>query len=323
MNKNSKMGEFSLIENYFKQKTIARSDVVMGIGDDGALLKAPKEQLLVFSMDSLVEGVHFLPKINAYDIGFKSLAVNLSDLAAMGAEPAWLTLALTMPSIDINWINGFTEGLFFLANQFNMQLIGGDTTRGSLTITIQAHGFVPPQQALCRQGAKAGDKIYVSGTLGDAGLGLKAALGTFVLPEEAHQYVLQRLHRPIPQIKLGMLLRGLASSAIDISDGLLADLGHILEASCVGAEIWTEQIPLSRVLKEHCTQNETMKLALTAGDDYELCFTVPPQEESKLVARLKEEQISCCCIGEIKESLGMHLLGYSGSLSEYGFQHFV
>jgi thiamine-monophosphate kinase len=323
MNKNAMMGEFSVIENYFKRKTIARSDVVIGIGDDGALLKAPKEQLLVFSIDSLVEGVHFLPKTNAYDIGFKSLAVNLSDLAAMGAEPAWLTLALTMPIIDISWIKDFADGLFFLANQFNMELIGGDTTRGSLTITIQVHGFVPPHQALCRQGAKAGDKIYVSGTLGDAGLGLKTASGKFVLPGEAYQHVLQRLHRPMPQVKLGMLLRGLASSAIDISDGFLADLSHILEASCVGAEIRAEQIPLSRALKEYCTQNEAMKLALTAGDDYELCFTVPPQKESKLIARLKEEQISCYCIGEIKESLGVHLLGYSDSLSEYGFQHFV
>ncbi len=320
---NSSIDEFHIIENYFKQKSRVRSDVIMGIGDDAALLKVNKDQLLVFSMDTLVEGVHFSPKINADDIGFKSLAVSLSDLAAMGAEPAWLTLALTMPSIDITWIDKFSEGLFFLANQFNMQLIGGDTTQGPLSITIQAHGFVPSHQALYRHGAKPGDKIYVSGTLGDAGLGLKVVSKKIILPKKAREHALRGLNRPVPQVKLGMLLRGSASSAIDISDGFLADLSHILKAAQVGAEIWVSQIPLSSELKKHCPPKEAIKLALTAGDDYELCFTVPPQEESYLLDKLKKEKMTCYCVGEIKENLDLHLLGYSDRLSEYGFRHFA
>lgn len=319
---NLKLDEFSLIEKYFKNQTLSRPDVLLGIGDDAALLKIPPNCLLVSSTDTLVEETHFLPKTLPFDIGYKALAVNLSDLAAMGAEPAWMMLALTLPNVHKKWLDEFTDGLFQLANQFNVQLIGGDTTRGPLTITIQVQGFVPPHQALCRSGAKIGDKIYVSGTLGDAGLGLQVALGNYNLPNEDKLFVLQRLNQPIPKIQLGIGLRELARSAIDISDGLLADLNHVLKSSHVGAHIFAENLPLSTTLQNQLPLVEAQRLALTAGDDYELCFTVPPIKENELISRLRDLKIHCCCIGEIEEKLGLRISGFSGELSKLGFQHF-
>jgi len=225
------INEFELIKRYFQQTIVSRRDVVCGIGDDAALLQCSPEQLLVVSTDTLIEGVHFPQTTTAQDLAYKALAVNLSDLAAMGAEPAWFTLALTLPTPDPSWLAHFSQGLFQLAQQFNIQLVGGDTTRGPLSITIQVLGQVPAHQALLRQGAQAGDKIYVSGTLGDAGLGLEVSLGKRQVSETASQFVLQRLNRPFPQVQLGLALRGLASSAIDISDGLLADLDHLWKAA--------------------------------------------------------------------------------------------
>ncbi|HVE44057.1 MAG TPA: thiamine-phosphate kinase [Gammaproteobacteria bacterium] len=315
------MDEFSLIEKYFKNQKISRPDVLLGIGDDAALVSAPLNCLLVLSIDTLIEGIHFTPQTLPLDIGHKALAVNLSDLAAMGAEPAWLTLALTLPEVNTQWLDGFTSGLYQLANQFNMQLIGGDTTRGPLTVTIQAHGFVPPHQALCRHGAKVGDKIYVSGTLGDAGLGLQVALNNRNIPIQDKLFVLQRLNKPTPRIQLGILLREIATSAIDISDGLLADLNHILKSSHVGAQITAKNLPLSRAL-QRLPLAEAQKLSLTAGDDYELCFTIPPENEKELMTRLSHLEINCCCIGEIEAEPGLRISGFSGDLSTLGFQHF-
>lgn len=318
----SSLNEFSLIEKYFNHQAISRADVLLGIGDDAALLSAPPTSSLVMTMDTLAAGVHFPLKTPAFDIGYKALAVNLSDLAAMGAEPAWMMLALTMPNAEPNWLKSFSKGLLSLAEPYNLQLIGGDTTKGPLSITIQANGFVPPLLALRRQGAQVGDKIYVSGTLGDAGLGLRVAQGKCQLPQKAKKYVLERLHRPTPRIKLGMLLRGIASSAIDISDGLLADLGHILESSHVGAEIQVKNLPISSVLNQYLSPKAAAMLALTAGDDYELCFTVPPSLENQLLKKLKNAKIICHCIGEIKKKLGIKLLGFSGKLPQHGYQHF-
>lgn len=317
------MKEFAIIEHYFTQKTRSRSDVALGIGDDCALLTIPQHQLLALSIDTLVEGWHFPVNTSAYDVGFKSLAVNLSDLAAMGAEPAWFTLALTMPKADENWLQGFSQGLFKLAQEFNLQLIGGDTTRGPLTITIQIHGFIREKQALRRSGAKVGDKIYVSGFLGDAGLGLHIALGNIKVKADDKAYLLQRLNRPHPRIKLGLLLREFATSAIDISDGLLADIEHILIASDVGATIRTLAIPLSNELKRHTSAEEALRLALTAGDDYELCFTIPSEKEENFITALKKENITCYCIGEITQENGLILQDYKHDLPvKLGFEQF-
>jgi len=320
-NTSLELDEFSLIEKYFKNQKLSRPDVLLGIGDDAALVKVPFNHLLVLSMDTLVNEIHFPAQTLPFDIGYKALAVNLSDLAAMGAEPAWITLALTLPEANTKWLTEFANGLYQLANEFNVQLIGGDTTRGSLAVTIQAHGFVPPNQSLRRDGAKVGDKIYVSGTLGDAGLGLRVALHHYELPNQDKCFVLQRLNKPTPRIQLGILLRNLATSAIDISDGLLADLNHILKRSQVGANIIVKNIPLSKALLS-LPLEEAQALALTAGDDYELCFTIPPEKEHELISRLKHLQLNCCCIGEIEKKPGLRISGFSGILANLGFRHF-
>lgn len=317
------ISEFSLIEKYFTLKqSINRSDVLISIGDDAAVVKTPPDQLLVITTDTLVTGKHFPIATTAFDIGYKALAVNLSDLAAMGAEPSWITLALSMPDINAAWLEEFSNGLFKLANQFGVQLVGGDTTQGPLTVTIQAHGFVPPTQIIKRNGALPGDKIYVSGTLGNAGLGLQIALGNLQLPNDEEKKILTYLNRPNPRVSLGIALRDIATSAIDISDGLLADLNHILKSSGVGASIDVTQIPLSAILLNHLSLSAAQKLAMTAGDDYELCFTVPPEHESKLIAMLKEQQITCYCIGTIENTNELNLLGYDGEINNFGFEHF-
>lgn len=317
-----KKAEFSLIDQFFKKKTLMRADVSLGIGDDAALLTVPADHELVMAVDTLVEGVHFPPHTTPQEIGYKALAVNLSDLAAMGATPAWMLLAATLPSADKEWIEQFSAGLFELAQSFNVQLVGGDSTRGPLTVTVQITGFVPTHKALCRHGAKVGDKIYVSGPLGDAGLGLQVATGKWQLSGVDKAQALQRLNRPFPRVHLGILLREYASSAIDISDGLLADLGHLLTASRVGAYVDAEQLPLSNLLCRTLALNEARKLALTAGDDYELCFTVAPAKESALLEQLARENITCYCIGEITDHLEtINLHGVTGSLDQLGFTH--
>lgn len=317
------MDEFSLIDQYFKQQRLARADVMLGIGDDAALLQVPTGQLLVAAVDTLVADVHFFPQADPYDIGYKALAVNLSDLAAMGAKPAWMTLALTLPNISNPWLKGFAAGLFALADEFRMQLVGGDTTQGHLTVTIQALGFVQDGKALKRSGAKAGDKIYVSGVLGDAGLGLQLALGRISLANEVKDYLLSKLNRPYPRVKLGILLGSYASAAIDISDGLMADLQHLIKASKVGAKIFCESLPFSMPLKKSVSYEESCVLALTAGDDYELCFTVPPQKEQQLLDQLRQAGMVAYCIGEITSGNVLDLQGFSGNLSQYGYKHFT
>lgn len=289
--------EFDLIEHYFKPLSTGLCDDEVGIGDDGAVLNAVDKHQLVVVTDTLVSGVHFPKETCAYDIAWKALAVNLSDLAAMGAKPAFFSLALTLPYSDEAWLKEFAKGLADLAKVFKVPLIGGDTTKGPLTITVSAQGWVPTGQALMRSGAKQGDLICVTNTLGDAALGLKFALKTIDenhgLSEQDVAQVLEALNRPMPQLTMIKLLQDYATSAIDVSDGLLADLGHILEATnakraldnqvtnpgevvkpALKAKLDLDRLPLSLAVAQYVQQQGCWSTVLAGGDDYELCFTV-------------------------------------------------
>jgi thiamine-monophosphate kinase len=313
------MNEFAIIQHFFTTQRISRNEVTLGIGDDAAIITPPANQQIVITTDTLVENVHFLKQTSAYDIGFKSLAVNLSDLAAMGATPAWITLALTLPAMDETWLTDFSRGFFALASDYKTQLIGGDLTHGPLTITIQAHGLIPSGQAIQRNHAKPGDLIYVTNTVGDAAIGLAILQNKIHLPEENQKSFITKLNRPTPQIKIGEELRGIASAAIDISDGLIADLGHILEKSSVGAEINVDLIPLENALKNNVTQKEALTFALNGGDDYELCFTVPAEKKNRVPK-------NCTCIGKITDTKKLDLRFSDGTkyhLLQAGYQHFI
>ena len=303
------MTEFELIRTFFARQPVSRADVKTGIGDDAALLRPPHNQCLTVTSDLLVAGVHFFPDVDPVSLGHKALAVNLSDLAAMGAEPAWFLLNLTLPSVDATWLEQFCHGMFDLAREYNVQLVGGDTARGPLAIAIEAHGFVPEAVALRRSAAKAGDGIYVTGTLGDAALALRHRRDEIRLPERDFAAVAQQLDRPTPRVREGMALRGIAHGAIDISDGLLADLGHILEMSEVGARIYLDRIPVSDVSRRHLKETG-WETVLAGGDDYELCFTVP----DKNVAALEKLHFACGVhrVGEIEAAPGLRILDESG-----------
>lgn len=290
--------EFQLINRYFRGALDTPPEVSCGIGDDAAVVTVPAGMELVLSMDTLVEGIHFLPQTGPEDIGYKALAVNLSDMAAMGAQPRWISLSLTLPEGDESWLQQFMKGLAGLARQYSLALVGGDLTHGPLSVTIQIHGWVPEGQALYRHGARPHDLVFVSGTLGDAGLALEL-IQTGKVPENM-QEILQRLNRPEPRVELGMALRGIASSAIDISDGLLSDLEHILVASHAAARINIHDLPVSAALKHY---HDTVGLAVAAGDDYELCFTVPPAEKRRLEKLAGHFPVTC--IGEIIEGDGV------------------
>lgn len=320
-----RLNEFDLIARYFTGKSPTRADVVLGIGDDGALVSVPAGMELVLTMDTLVAGVHFPAHTAAAAIGHKALAVNLSDLAAMGATPAWATLALTLPQANSGWLADFAAGFYALAHSHGVALIGGDTTRGPLTITVQAHGFVPAGSALRRNGARAGDEIYVTGTLGDAGLGLRVALGEVSLAPADAQCVRARLECPTPRVAAGLVLRGRATAAIDVSDGLMADLGHVLTASGCGAVVEAACLPLSPALSGWATANERWQLALTAGDDYELCFTVAPQQAQQVQMDLAAVGVPATRIGQVTAQTQLHCLQPDGTpvaLSQAGYQHF-
>lgn len=315
--------EFSLIERYFARHTEGHDDVVLGVGDDAAILRVPAGYELVVTTDTMVAGVHFPESAAAEDIGHKLLAVNLSDIAAMGAVPRWASLALTLPEVDEDWLDEFCQGLFALAAMHNVALIGGDTTRGPLTLSITLHGLVAEGQALRRDGARPGDAIYVSGCLGDAGLALQHELGNIKLHDADE--ILPRLHRPTPRLALGQALHGLASAAIDISDGLLADLGHILKASDVGARLDLESLPLS-VAVQPITATGDWSLPLAAGDDYELCFTVPSERVNILQEKLAGLDITVTRIGQIKTEAGLHCFDAQGECYAphgTGYEHFA
>jgi thiamine-monophosphate kinase len=308
------MAEFELIEKFFKNNG-GRSDVALGIGDDCAIVEVPQKHQLAVTTDTLVSGVHFPSDTSPFDIGYKSLAVNLSDLSAMGATPAWVTLALTMPEANENWLKEFCRGFFELAKRFGVELIGGDLTRGPLSITVQAQGFLPEGKALKRSGAKVGDLIFVTNTLGDAGLAL----------QKFDKRIEDRLNRPEPRVSVGEKLLGVATAAIDISDGLAADLGHILKNSNVGATVIVDHLPLSAMLKESVSADEAISLALNSGDDYELCFTASPENE-KLVAQISHDtNVLINCIGKITSQKSLALQFENGKIYDgkiTGYQHF-
>ncbi len=319
------MDEFTLIDRYFTRHGRRRPDVLLGIGDDAALCRVPEGMSLVVTTDMLVEGVHFPPATEAEAVGHKALAVNLSDLAAMGADPAWFTLALSLPHPDEHWLEGFTHGLFALADRSNCELVGGDTVRGPRTVTIQALGTVPEGQALGRRGAAAGDRIYVTGTLGDAALGLAALRGKFDPGVDRAEFFRSRLDRPEPRLEAGRALRGIASAAIDISDGLIADLGHILSASGVGARVRLDHIPLSPAY-DAMRPVTGWDAALSGGDDYELCFTVPAARVSELERVAGNWAYGARSIGEIVAQPGLYVEDADGR--EYrprhsGHNHFL
>ena len=291
------MGEFDLIRRFF-QRPVRRKDVVLGSGDDCALLSVPAESLLAVSTDTLVSGVHFFANMDPVKLGHKALAVNLSDLAAMGAEPRWASLALTLPSVDEPWLEGFASGFLALADYYNVELVGGDMTRGPLSITVTVHGVVPEQGALRRSGAQPGDAIFVTGSLGDGALALQQLLGKYHVAEQWWPSLLARLEQPQPRILVGMALRGLASSCLDISDGLASDLGHILRASGIGAQVELTQLPLSPALAA-LPSEQSWQLALAGGDDYELCFTLPEQHRGALVTALLGTGVAVTEIGRV------------------------
>lgn len=309
-------GEFKLIEKYFSRQATSRDDVLLGIGDDAAVIQLADNEQLVVSTDTLVAGVHFPTETSAYDIGYKLMAVNLSDLAAMGAEPRWASLALTLPDSDDKWLEQFSAGLFALAKKHSVQLIGGDTTRGPLTLTLTLQGTVSSQRFLQRNAAQAGDAIVVSGQLGDAGLALRQLFAK----EEINTACLSRLNRPTPRVALGQSLLGIATAAIDISDGLLADLGHILALSQLGAEIRLNDLPLSEAVKAMTIEGD-WSLPLSAGDDYELCFTIAESD----IERLQKQHCLLTRIGTVVENEGINCITPTGTLldsQQTGYNHF-
>lgn len=314
----SRRGEFDIIREFFTH-TSSDADVHLGVGDDAALLNVPAGYELVVTTDTLVSGRHFPETATAYDVGWKSLAVNLSDLAAMGAEARWLTLALTLPDNNEDFLKNFSAGFLALAEKENVSLVGGDTTSGPLSITVTAMGLVPSGQALRRQGAKPGDGIYVSGAVGDAGLALRLVLEQWhddIDPAHA-EAVLKKLNRPEPRLALGQQLRGLASSCLDISDGLAQDLGHILKASQVGAELELSALPRSAALAALDSTFADV-LAISSGDDYELLFTAPTEAHEKLMG------LGVRKIGQITQESGLRFLrdGNRVDMPLSGFQHF-
>ncbi|MES1986537.1 MAG: thiamine-phosphate kinase [Pseudomonadota bacterium] len=316
--------EFNLIKQYFTRPT---RDTKLGVGDDAALINLSAGMELAISADMLVEGTHFFADCDAYQLGWKSLAVNISDMAAMGANPKWATLAIALPEIKESWLAEFSRGFFACANSFNVDLIGGDTTRGPLTISVQIMGEVPIGKAIRRSGAKVGDEIWVSGKLGDAALALAHIQGKLVLPEEASLTCAKALHTPQPRVVLGLALRDIANSAIDISDGLLADLGHILEQSTVGATLELSSIPHSTFAGFPIDLNDEhlRKMVLAGGDDYELCFTAPKEKHAEIVKISEMTKLQLSCIGHVTNNTGLTLYGLDNeilNMKETGFDHF-
>ncbi|WP_226572236.1 thiamine-phosphate kinase [Mangrovibacter yixingensis] len=320
-------GEFSLIDRYFNRVSSSRRDVETGIGDDCALLVVPERQTLAISTDTLVSGIHFLPDMAPADIACKALAVNISDLAAMGADPAWLTLALTLPDVDESWLAAFSDSLFEQLSYYDMQLIGGDTTKGPLSMTLGIHGFIPQGRALKRSGARPGDWIYVTGTPGDSAAGLAILQERLQVEDKVHaDWLVSRHLRPKPRILHGQALRDLASSAIDLSDGLISDLGHILKASGCGARLDLDNLPFSDALKESTSMEQALEWALAGGEDYELCFTVPEVNRGALDVAIGHLGIPWTCVGQMtvaSDGLTLMQQGKPVKLELHGYDHFT
>lgn len=318
------MNEFEIIEHFFKQAyPESKGNLILGIGDDAAIINVAEESELVISTDTLVSGVHFFENSLPEDIAYKALSVNLSDIAAMGALPRWISLSLTLPDNNLDWLKKFSSSFNELAREQSLVLIGGDLTKGHLSITVQIYGVAPKGKSLRRSGAANGDLIYVTGDLGAAAYALKHIKEPDSFPSVTDKE-LQRLHRPDARIKTGLELRDNATSCIDISDGLLADLGHILKASNVGAEIKLPNIPYSESLKK-LDKELAIELALTGGDDYELCFTLPKGLPKSVIDKL---ELICPihCIGKInKQASKLSLIDDDGERYEIkskAYRHF-
>jgi thiamine-monophosphate kinase len=312
-------GEFDLIAR-IRARVATRADVVLGIGDDAALLAPPPGRQLVVTADTLNDGVHFPRGTSPADVGWKALAVNLSDLASMGAEPAWCTLSLSLPQSDPAWIEGFLDGFLDLAGQHGIALVGGDTTRGPLSIAVTAMGLVEPGRALRRDGARVGDEVWVTGTLGDAAGGL-ALLGREPVPA-----LRARLDRPTPRVDAGRVLAGIATACVDVSDGLLADLGHVCARSHVAAHIDVDALPASAALREAFGEADRIALQASGGDDYELCFTAPADAGADIGAVSAQLGLRFTRIGRIVAGEGVHPVDAKSqpwSSPRRGYDHFA
>lgn len=318
------MKEFELIKHFFTKQTVKRKDVVFGIGDDCAVLTPIENQNLVVTTDTLVAGVHFPFDTSPRAIGHKAVAVNLSDIAAMGAKPSWLSLAITLPDIDESWLLEFSQGVFELCEFYNVELIGGDTTQGPLSITITAQGFTPKGTYLSRSGAKSGDWLYVTGDLGDAALALQQITGKVELEPQYIDTIRNKLDYPRPRVLAGQTIREYASAAIDLSDGLIADLGHICQASNVGANVVLDALPLSDIMRDSLLAEDAIALALSGGDDYELLFTVSEDNKVGMETAMSHAATFVTCIGQINASqtISTTLNNKPISIKTVGFEHF-
>jgi thiamine-monophosphate kinase len=312
--------EFDLIA-LVRARAATRADVVLGIGDDAALLQPPPGRQLVVAMDTLNAGIHFPGETSPADIGWKALAVNLSDLAAMAAEPAWCTLSLSLPEADPAWVQQFLDGFLALAGRHGVALVGGDTTRGPLSVCVTAHGLVEPGSALRRDAARAGDLVWVTGTPGDAA----GALAQWRSQKDVDPHLRVRLDRPSPRLDVGRALRGVAHACIDVSDGLLADLAHVCEASGVGAEIDVDRLPCSPALASHFDRATCRRLQAAGGDDYELCFTTASTARAAVAAVADATGTAIACIGRIAEGRGVQAFDAEGGrwlAPAMGHEHF-
>lgn len=315
--------EFDLIARYF---TRPAPGAELGVGDDAALMRPSPGMELAVSSDMLVAGQHFLPDADPYLLGHKALAVNLSDLAAMGARPRWSTLALALPGADEAWLEALSRGFFDLARRYQVDLVGGDTTRGPLNLCVTILGEVAMGQALRRDGARAGDDVWVSGSLGGAALGLRHLQGEAALTREEAEACLARLHAPEPRVALGQSLTGLARAAIDISDGFLADLGHVLARSGVGAEVEFGRLPAHPAVAARLSASMARQCLLAGGDDYELCFTAAPDQAQAILAAGAAAAVDVTPVGRIAAEPGLRILGPEGQAMELelrGYDHFA
>ena len=314
--------EFELIARHF---TRPAANAVLGVGDDCALVDVTNGMDLAVSTDTMVSGTHFFPDVDPENLGHKALAVNLSDMAAMGAMPYWAMLALTVPNVNHEWLAAFAKGFFDLAQEYNVSLIGGDTTRGPLTLTVTIMGEVPAGAALRRSGAKVGNDVWVSGNVGDAALAVAHRHGRLVLAENDYREAVMRLYEPSPRVALGQALRGLATAAIDVSDGLLADLTHICRLSGVGATVELASVPVSAIGARHIDTDAGRNAIVGGGDDYELCFTAHANSRDSIQELTDILGIPITRIGQIKRGKGVSLLGGDGKpvkIDGRGYDHF-
>ena len=318
--------EFDIIKKYFTFETL-RDDVVLAGGDDCAIVSVAENKQLLITTDTLISGVHFPKKTSAEDVAYKAIMVNLSDLAAMGATPAWLTLAISLPEINDVWLQAFSNQFYSVLSKFNISLIGGDTTKGDLSITIQAMGLCDKDKILRRDKAEPGDKIFVTGELGDASIGLHVVLNN--LNDERLSPCIQRLNRPEARVRFAEELVLYSKCAIDVSDGLVADIGHIVESSHCGAKISLSEIPLSLAAQYYFQQYNNNAIdwsrVLTQGDDYELCFTVDESNQRVVEELARKHRLKLTCIGEITDSKELEFYDVDNKLMNFtdtGFKHF-